>query len=185
MKRLLAVFGTLVMVFGSGTHLAYGQETPNGVPKSAEQAEVAGHVDGDKIKVKVGGNTEEVLFIGVDAPEPKKDDKEAECFAKESADRVKKLVPKGTIVYLERDQKDRDTKDRLLRYVWVPGKEKRSCLTPNLSVMATLDSIPWNLTISTISKSRRLSATPRVSIGDYGQLAVVCTKRHCGAKQLH
>jgi hypothetical protein len=33
------------------------------------------------------------------------------------------LLKKGDTIYLERDEEDRDGKDRLLRYVWVPGED--------------------------------------------------------------
>jgi endonuclease YncB( thermonuclease family) len=99
----------------------YAADPPAGVPKGAEKATVNGALDGDKITVTVGGKTETVLLIGVDAPELSKDGR-AECYAREAADRMKALAPKGSTVYLESDEKDHDKKDLLLRYVWIPGE---------------------------------------------------------------
>jgi endonuclease YncB( thermonuclease family) len=112
------------MVF---THTVRAQGIPEGVPKAADKAEVIGHIDGDKFRVEIAGKKEVVLLISADAPEPpNNDDDLGECYAKEASDRLKTLIPKGTIVYLEKDSDDRDGKDRLLRYVWLPREGKKA-----------------------------------------------------------
>ena len=90
-------------------------ENPAGIPSAAKRAVVSGHIDGDKIRVDFQSNEEVVLMAGIDAPEP------GECYAGEAAQRVEELAPEGTTVYLERSGLDRDGKDRLVRYVWIPG----------------------------------------------------------------
>jgi endonuclease YncB( thermonuclease family) len=118
-----AVLVAIVVALGTvPARPASGQERPDGVPEATDEATVVGHVDGDKITVEVGGEEEEVVLLGVDAPEP------GECFADESAAYVEKLVPADTAVYLERDEDDRDGKDRLLRYVWVPREDAEGYL---------------------------------------------------------
>lgn len=115
-----SVVGAIGVALAAVSLLAFGaaaQEPPEGVPAAAVMAVVSGHVDGDKIEVDVRSAEEEVLMIGVDAPEP------GECFADEAAERVEELVPEGAVVYLEAGGDDRDGKDRLLRWVWVPGEE--------------------------------------------------------------
>lgn len=102
---------------------------PAGVPNGAEQATVTGHIDGDKIKVSRKRMGEEMLFSGIDAPEP------GECYAKEAADRVKQLLPTGAKVWLEKSGEDRDTKERLLRYVWLPGKDGKHATLLNSKLM--------------------------------------------------
>ena len=111
-----------------------GASVPAGVPSAAEAATVRSYVDGDKFKVRLGGKTEEVLMIGVDAPELTNRRGEEECFAKESSDYLRRLIKKKQTVYLERDQTDRDGKQRLLRYVWVPEDDgaKASLLNTKL-----------------------------------------------------
>jgi micrococcal nuclease len=91
---------------------AGAQELPKGIPVGAEKATVSGYDDGDKFRVKIEGKTETVLLISADAPEKN------ECFADKSARQLKKYIPEGSTVYLERDKDDRDGKDRLLRYAW-------------------------------------------------------------------
>jgi len=91
---------------------------PSGIPSDAEKAKVANHIDGDKFEVSLGGRTETVLLISADAPEPE------ECFAKQSGDVLKRLLPKGSEVYLEKDTTDKDGKDRLLRYAWTFSDDK-------------------------------------------------------------
>lgn len=97
---------------------------PDGIPAASIPAEVADHIDGDKIRVRIGDATEEILLIGVDAPETDEGPL-GECYAKEASNRLRKMLPKGRSVYLEqeRDQDDRDSKDRLLRYMWFIGQE--------------------------------------------------------------
>lgn len=74
--------------------------------------------------MRVDGETEELNLIGADAPEPGEgDDDLGECYAREASDRIRDLLKEGDTVYLERDEEDRDGKDRLLRYVWVPGAD--------------------------------------------------------------
>ncbi|MDQ2684049.1 MAG: thermonuclease family protein [Chloroflexota bacterium] len=83
------------------------------IPEGTQVAVVSGHVDGDKFKVMIDGKEYEVNLIGADAPEP------GECLFDASSRFLARLLPIGSTVYLERDQKDKDGKGRLLRYVWV------------------------------------------------------------------
>jgi len=93
------------------------QSLPDGVPTGSVEAEVRSHEDGDKFSVTVGGKTETVLLISADAPE------KGECFGDKASSRLKKLIPKGTTIYLEKDKDDRDGKVCLLRYVWLPRED--------------------------------------------------------------
>jgi endonuclease YncB( thermonuclease family) len=95
---------------------------PKGVPAGATAAQVWGYIDGDKFKVRIDGQTEELNTIGADAPETDKGDF-GECYAKEASDRVKTLLAKKATIWLEQDDVDHDGKDRLLRYVWVVGDD--------------------------------------------------------------
>lgn len=74
-------------------------------------------VDGEKIKVVINGETEEVRFIGVDAPEMSKGDNTTECFARDSRDYLNTVLV-GQVIRLESDTEEKDSKDRLWRYVW-------------------------------------------------------------------
>jgi micrococcal nuclease len=100
---------------------------PRGVPAGLEEARLWGYLDGDKFAVRVGGKTEELNTIGADAPETDKGDR-GECYAREAGDRVRKLIPKQATVWLERDEKDKDGKGRLLRYVWVTDTKGKAFL---------------------------------------------------------
>lgn len=99
-------------------------DLPEGVPSGSEEASIAGHEDGDKIRVALNGETKTVHLIGSDAPEVAGDDDLGECFATESGDRLKEMLPEGRIVYLERDATDEDKDDRLWRYVWFVGEDQ-------------------------------------------------------------
>ncbi len=95
--------------------------TPTPAPDPTEKAApgtgrvaVSGVVDGDTIKVRVGGGTERVRVIGIDTPELKGE----ECYARQAASRMQSLVQSRSVT-LVRDptQADRDRYDRLLRHV--------------------------------------------------------------------
>jgi micrococcal nuclease len=77
-------------------------------------------VDGDTLKVSIGGEEQTIRLIGVDTPESVDPRRPVECFGKEASEFVKGRV-EGKQVKLVTDstQSDRDRYDRLLRYVYV------------------------------------------------------------------
>ena len=86
-------------------------------PAVTETATVVRVIDGDTITVTIDGQEETVRYIGIDTPEPYRDGEPA-CYSKEATSRNTELVA-GTQVQLVPDIEDRDTYDRLLRYVYV------------------------------------------------------------------
>lgn len=81
-----------------------------------QNATVTRVVDGDTIKVRVGGRTERVRYIGVDTPETVKPNSPVECFGRAASDFNKQLVA-GEAVTLSYDAEQRDRYGRLLAYV--------------------------------------------------------------------
>ncbi len=79
---------------------------------------VAKQVDGDTIRVEIGGADERIRFIGIDTPETHGRNGLVECFGKEAADHTAQLIPVGTQVRLVRDAEARDRYGRLLAYVY-------------------------------------------------------------------
>lgn len=82
--------------------------------------EVVGVVDGDTIRVRINNTVEPVRLIGIDAPEVDTPYTDKECYGSEAVERAKGLL-EGQEIMLEADpsQDDRDTYDRLLRYVFL------------------------------------------------------------------
>lgn len=89
-------------------------QAPTAARRAATLYPVVGITDGDTIKVRVGGTTERVRLIGLDAPELKG----AECWSQKASSRMQSLVQSRS-VQLVRDptQDDRDRYGRLLRHV--------------------------------------------------------------------
>jgi micrococcal nuclease len=88
-------------------------------------AEVIQVYDGDTIQVSILNTRETVRLIGIDTPETKgKYNKKDEYYGKEAANFLKDLIPKGTSIYLEADEENRDQYDRLLRYVWLDQEKE-------------------------------------------------------------
>ena len=79
-------------------------------------------IDGDTIKVDLGGRIHTVRLLGVDTPETKHPTKQVQYFGREASAFTKKWLH-GKTVELARDPMG-DTRDRygrLLRYVFVGG----------------------------------------------------------------
>ncbi len=83
-------------------------------------AEVTRIIDGDTIEVKFSdGTTEKVRLIGIDTPETLDPRKPVECFGKEATSKMKELVENKLVKLEKKAEENRDSYDRLLRYVYV------------------------------------------------------------------
>jgi micrococcal nuclease len=112
-------------------------------PGGAEQARVRRVVDGDTIVVEVTGRTEgpgagrasvgdehRVRLIGIDTPESVKPNSPVECFGKEASAAATALL-EGEDVQLVKDVEERDSYDRLLRYVYIGSEMANARLVAN------------------------------------------------------
>jgi endonuclease YncB( thermonuclease family) len=119
MKRFVLGFcAFLAIVTLTGVPVVRAAEgAPKGVPAGAQEARVWGYIDGDSFKARIGDTTEIVTLIGIDAPDEK------ECFAGESTSHLRTLLPKKATIYLEQDRDERDSQDRLPRFVWIAGEK--------------------------------------------------------------
>jgi micrococcal nuclease len=95
-----------------GGRLALGGD--EGAPSSGRVLRV---VDGDTIRVRLGGTEERVRYIGVDTPETVKPGTPVQCFGKAASAANARLVRART-VRLEFDAERRDRYGRLLAYVY-------------------------------------------------------------------
>jgi len=81
-------------------------------------AQVVDVIDGDTIRVRYGGQTYRVRYIGIDTPELEHDGTPADWMGPEAKAKNEMLVI-GKNVFLEKDVSETDRYGRLLRYVWV------------------------------------------------------------------
>jgi micrococcal nuclease len=117
MRRLIAPLA-FVLLFGGlllRDSLQQAHDAPG--PASTSVGRVVRVVDGDTIRVSLGGREERVRYIGVDTPESVKPGTPVQCFAKKASAENKRLVG-GQRVRLERDVEERDRYGRLLAYVY-------------------------------------------------------------------
>jgi micrococcal nuclease len=80
-------------------------------------ARVVHVVDGDTVKVRAGGHSDTVRYIGVDTPESKKPGTPVQCFALAASAYNSRLVA-GREVELRVGAEARDRYGRLLAYVY-------------------------------------------------------------------
>ncbi len=92
-----------------------GSRIPPGVV--CEWAEVVRVVDGDTIRVRLGGLEERVRYIGIDTPETAGSPSGEEPLGPAATALNQRLVGGGQVC-LERDISERDRYGRLLRYAW-------------------------------------------------------------------
>jgi micrococcal nuclease len=108
-------------------------------------ATVSRVVDGDTVVVDIGGTSETLRLIGIDTPETVKPNAPVECFGPEASAHTKHLLPKGTLVRLERDVEARDDYGRLLVYVYLASDGTFVNLQLVQQGFATLLTFPPNL----------------------------------------
>lgn len=109
---VLLVVGVLL-----GRALPQGGGSGEGGGPAVGTAQVVRVVDGDTIRVRMGGRTERVRYIGVDTPESVKPGTPVQCFA-ERASAANAALVAGRRVRLVTDAEERDRYGRLLAYVY-------------------------------------------------------------------
>ena len=100
--------GAGVLVVGAAGNIALGQTAEAATDGTVVVTDV---VDGDTIKVDIGGVTEAVRLVGIDTPEV------GQCGYQEASDALAALLAGGNVTLTVGAQDDRDRYDRLLRYV--------------------------------------------------------------------
>ena len=108
----LALFA-LVAVVG-GRALPSGGD---GAAARSDEARVTRVVDGDTVKVSIGGREDTVRYIGMDTPETHKPGTPVQCFGPAASAFNARLVA-GRRVRLRFDVERRDRYGRLLAYVY-------------------------------------------------------------------
>lgn len=116
--RALAPVALLLIASGCGTDASSPADTSTSTrDHHAVNAVVERVVDGDTIVVRIGGRSETVRLIGVDAPESVAPTRPVQCYGKEASLFLADTLPAGTEISLVRDVEARDVYDRLLGYV--------------------------------------------------------------------
>src|SRR4051794_32279111 len=102
-KAPVVAAGLLLTLVGcGGPSSSYDDQGPRAsdpaAPRDAFRATVDRVVDGDTFVARRDGRLLRVRLIGIDAPESVKPDAPVECFGKEAARFLQRLLPEGAIV---------------------------------------------------------------------------------------
>ena len=103
-------------------------DTTTDAPPGAQRVTVDFAIDGDSLQVKAARSgpvidTEgpvRIRLLGIDAPEMHGDDGQPQCFARDAYDRLQRLAPAGSTLWVTADVQRRDPYDRFLVYAWTP-----------------------------------------------------------------
>jgi micrococcal nuclease len=99
-----------------------GSDSDSAEPRGPVRVQVTDVIDGDTIEVRLPDDGEEdIRYIGIDTPETVKPDTPVQCGGPK-AHAVNERLVGGRTVTLRFDEEDRDAYDRLLAYVYVPGR---------------------------------------------------------------
>ncbi len=110
--RLVTVMAAAVTAAGCLDGSTDGTDLPPG------QGVVVEVIDGDTVALDIGGQTERVRLLGIDAPESVHPSVPVQCFGPEASAELAALLPVSTPVRFERDHDLRDRFDRLLLYLY-------------------------------------------------------------------
>jgi micrococcal nuclease len=114
LRRLLPLIVLAVAVLAGARTLTGGGDGGGG---GSREGTVVRVVDGDTIRVRLGGVEERVRYIGVDTPESVKPGTPVQCFAKAASAFNARMVA-GRRVRLVPDAEARDRYGRMLAYVY-------------------------------------------------------------------
>ena len=122
---VVALFVARVWVGGGGSD--EGGDVGSTPAGHAVSAQVVRVIDGDTIEVSIGGQEEDVRYIGVDTPETVKPGTPVQCYGPQASAENHRLVD-GRTVRLVFDRERRDVYGRLLAYVYTgaPGEAGKS-----------------------------------------------------------
>jgi micrococcal nuclease len=122
-RLVLLILIAGVAVLGGSSRLLgdLGSSGSGSGSRSRDAARVERVVDGDTLKVRLGGRSERVRIIGIDTPESVKPGTSPECGSKAAARAMRRRVGRTVVLVSDPTQDRRDRYDRLLRYVQSPG----------------------------------------------------------------
>jgi micrococcal nuclease len=115
-RHFLHVLAAIVLCASCRFPTTKAAPPPSTLPPG--EATIIAVSDGDTILVSIQGVEEHVRLIGINTPETVKPNAPVECYGPEASHLAKALLPKGTVVRIERDVEARDGYNRILGYVF-------------------------------------------------------------------
>jgi micrococcal nuclease len=98
---------------------------PPGVPPTAQRARVRWISDGDTVELRAvrrgvlpQGRDVSVRLLEIDTPESKRPGVAVQCFALRAAAATERLLPRGSVAWVQTDRELHDRYGRTLGYVW-------------------------------------------------------------------
>lgn len=116
MKRIIAL--VILILIAVGMTYWYYNRPEEPVAENVTEATVNFVIDGDSLNINFNGQEEKLRLIGIDAPERYNADGSDNPDGKMVQDYAKQTFPKGTVIYIELGEQERDNYGRLLGYVY-------------------------------------------------------------------
>lgn len=116
MSHRYSIWLAALLLTATSCQLPKQSAKPRALPPG--EATIVAVSDGDTVLVRIDGVDEHVRLIGVNTPETVKPNFPVECYGPEASHLTKSLLPKGTVVRIERDIEARDGYNRILGYVY-------------------------------------------------------------------
>lgn len=110
---------------GTATATARPGVDPRGIPQDAQRATVRWVSDGDTVTLRAvrrgvlpEGEDVPVRLLEIDTPESKWRGVPVECLARAATAATERLLPRGSVAWLQTDRELHDRYGRTLGYVW-------------------------------------------------------------------
>ena len=116
MKRIIVL--VILILLATGVTYWYYNRPEEPVAENVTEAVVNFVIDGDSLNITYDGQEEKLRLIGIDAPERYNTDGTDNPNGKTVQDYAKSVFPKGTVIYVELGEQQRDNYGRLLGYVY-------------------------------------------------------------------
>lgn len=125
MRRIILLFLALALTAAIASWMGGSLPAESAPGQESRSATIAYVVDGDTLRVVLGGDLVYVRLVGIDTPEDVRPGTPAECGSLDAADSMRHLAPEESTVLLRFDSiaDHRDRYGRLLAHAFIDSRQ--------------------------------------------------------------